>query len=467
MAGKDFRAESDSMGQVKVPSGAYWGASTQRAMDNFPANGLAFPPVFYRALGQIKFSCASVNLGLGLLPAKIAKAVMRASGEVISGKLDSEFRVDVFQTGSGTSTNMNANEVIATRANEMLTGRKSTKSPVHPNDHVNLGQSSNDVIPSAIHVSAFMLVNENLVPSLARLSKAVKSKAALYAKTVKTGRTHLMDAVPVTLGQEISGWAAQADYSIERIKAALPRLSELAIGGTAVGTGINTPAGFGAKVCKGLKKLTGVKFAEARNHFQAQACQDAVTELSGQLRTAATSFIKISNDLRLMNSGPVSGLNEIRLKPLQPGSSIMPGKVNPVLPEAARMMCAQIIGCDATIAAANSMGEFELNTMLPVIAFNILVAISLLANAALLLTRTVEGFEANTEHMAEFLEMNPVIATPLAPVIGYDKTAEAVKKAFRDKKPIRQVVVELGFLERKKADGILKPGKMTRPGKRG
>ena len=463
MAGKDLRIESDSMGQVKVPADAYWGASTQRAIENFPANGLEFPPVFYRALGQIKSACASVNLKFGLLPPRIAKAVIRAADEVIQGRLNGQFRVDIFQTGSGTSTNMNANEVIATRANEMLTGKKNTKSPVHPNDHVNLGQSSNDVIPSAIHVASYILINETLMPSLENLAKEIKTKAARYGKTVKTGRTHMMDAVPVTLGQEMSGWAAQADYSVERIKAVLPRLSELAIGGTAVGTGINTPAAFGAKVCVELRKLTGIRFREARNHFQAQACQDAATELSGQLRTAATSFIKIANDLRLMNSGPISGFNEIRLKALQPGSSIMPGKVNPVLPEAARMLCAQIIGCDATIAASNSMGDFELNTMLPVIACNILLSISLLANASLLLTRAIEGFEANTEHMTEFLERNPVIATPLAPVIGYDKTAEAVKKAFKEKKPVKQVVVEMGLLEKKKAEELLRPDKMTRP----
>lgn len=460
------RTETDTLGSINVSWDAYWGAQTERALENFPPSGMRFPPVLFHALGFIKLACATVNLELGLLDRKLAAAVIRASKEVAEGGFDDQFPVEIFQTGSGTSTNMNANEVIATRANEILTGARHTKNPVHPNDHVNMGQSSNDVIPSAIHLSSSMLLSEKLLPALAGLEDALAKKSALLKSAVKTGRTHLMDAMPVTMGQEISGWAAQVRYGIRRTEAVLPRLSELAIGGTAVGTGINAPAGFGKRVAKVLSELTGLNLREAGNHFQAQAAMDTVVELSGMLKTTASAFIKMANDLRLMGSGPASGLNEIRLKPLQPGSSIMPGKVNPVAPEAVRMIGAQVIGNDLIIAIGNSMGEFELNVMLPVIANSILVSITLMANAARLLLRAVEGFEVNSEHIRQLLEKNPVIATVLSPVIGYDKTAQAVKEALRQKRPVKEIVVEMGCLDKKKAERILDPESMTKPGKR-
>ncbi|MDA8170345.1 MAG: class II fumarate hydratase [Nitrospiraceae bacterium] len=470
MAGKKFkptRTETDTLGRVNVPRDAYWGAQTQRAIENFPPCGMKFPPVLFHALGYIKLACAMVNADIGLLDKRLAGAIIRASGMVARGRLDDQFPVGIFQTGSGTSTNMNANEVIATRANEILSGRKmrNTKHPVHPNDHVNMGQSSNDVIPSAIHLASLILLNERLLPSLTRLQKSLKKKSALLKSVVKTGRTHLMDAMPITMGQEISGWAAQVEYCIRRTRSTVPRLSELAIGGTAVGTGINAHPEFGKRVSKALSELTGIRLREARNHFQAQASQETVLELSGMLKTTASAFMKIANDLRLMASGPASGLNEIRLKTLQPGSSIMPGKVNPVLPEAVRMMGAQVMGNDLAIAIAGSMGEFELNAMLPVIANGILQSITLISNAALLLARTVDGFEVNTEHIANTLGDNPVIAAVLNPVIGYDTAAIVVRKALESGRPVKEVVVEMGYLGKKEAEKILDPEAMTHSGR--
>jgi fumarate hydratase class II len=460
-----YRIEKDSLGEVKVPSHAYWGAQTQRAIENFPISGVRFPAVFIRSLGYIKLACAKVNLEKGLLEKKVADAVIRASQEVIEGKLDDQFPLDIFQTGSGTSTNMNANEVIATRANELLTGQKHTKSPVHPNDHVNMGQSSNDVIPTAIHVASYIQTEGLLVPSLRMLHKAIVGKAKEFRSLVKTGRTHLMDAMPITLEQEMSGWATQVEYAIERISGVLPRLSELAIGGTAVGTGINTDPDFGPKVSHVLSEVTGIPFREAKNHFEAQSAQDAIAELSGQVKTVATGFMKMANDLRWMNSGPMAGLSEIHLPSLQPGSSIMPGKVNPVIPEAMRMVCAQVMGNDTVIALANAMGDFQLNVMLPVIAHNIIQSITILANASRLLAdKAVEGFAVNDEHIAELVHRNPIIATVLNPVIGYDKAAEVVKRALKEKKTVKQVVVEMGYLSAGDAERILNPEIMTKAG---
>lgn len=461
----EYRIERDSLGEVKVPKDAYWGAQTQRARENFPVSGITFPPVFIRSLGHIKLACARVNLELGHLDKSLADAVIQASNEIIEGRFADQFPLDIFQTGSGTSTNMNVNEVLATRANEILTGTKNTKAPVHPNDHVNMGQSSNDVIPTAIHISASLQSRELLLPAMELLLKAVKEKQKKHGGVVKTGRTHLMDAMPITLEQEMSGWATQIENAIKRVRSALPRLAELAIGGTAVGTGINTEPDFGARVARKLSESTGLDFMEARNHFEAQSAQDAVVELSGLIKTFATSLMKIANDLRWMNSGPMAGLSEIRLPSLQPGSSIMPGKVNPVIPEAVRMVCAQVMGNDTVIAVSNAMGDFQLNVMLPVIAHNIIGSITILANASRLLAeKTIAGFEVNEEHIRELLQKNPIIATVLNPVIGYDKAAEVVKKALSEKKPVRQVVVEMGYLTEEEARKVIDPLKMTRPG---
>jgi fumarate hydratase class II len=462
---EEYRIEKDSLGEVRVPRNAYWGAQTQRAIENFPVSGIRFPRVFIRSLGSIKLACAKVNEEKGALEGRLAGVIGKVCGEVIEGKLDGQFPLDIFQTGSGTSTNMNANEVIATRANEILTGEKHTKTPVHPNDHVNMGQSSNDVIPTAIHVAAYIEAKEALIPSLETLRRAIENKSRRHSSIVKTGRTHLMDAMPLTLEQEMSGWAAQIRYAQERIEGVFPRLSELAIGGTAVGTGINTDADFGARVSAVLSEITGIAFREAENHFEAQSAQDAIAELSGQLKTTATSLMKIANDLRLLNSGPIAGLSEIRLPSLQPGSSIMPGKVNPVVPEAVRMVCAQVMGNDTVVAISNALGDFELNVMLPVIAHNVLQSITILANVSRLLAeKAVEGFEVNEEQISELLHRNPIIATVLNPVIGYDRAAEVVKRALKEKKTVRQVVVEMGYLSAEDAERVLKPEIMTQPG---
>lgn len=458
----DYRIERDSLGEVRVPKNAYWGAQTQRAIENFPISGIRFPSVFISSLGYIKLACSEVNRFLGLLRPDLAQVIIKASEEVIRGDFNDQFPLDIFQTGSGTSTNMNANEVIATRANEMITGRKDTKNPVHPNDHVNMGQSSNDVIPSAIHISAVIQAKRLLLPALNRLHSAIEEKSRLYHDVVKTGRTHLMDAMPITLGQEMSGWASQISSSIERIEAIFPRLSVLAIGGTAVGTGINTHPDFGKKVARVISERTGIDFTEAENHFEAQSSQDSILELSGLLKTLASSLMKIANDLRWMNSGPVSGLSEIRLPALQPGSSIMPGKVNPVIPEAVRMVAAQVMGNDLVITVADSLGDFQLNVMLPVIAYNILQSITILSNVSDLLSeKAIKGMEVNRERMRELTEKNPIIATVLNPLLGYDKTAEVVKKALRENKSIKDVVVEMQLLSAEEAERILDPKRMT------
>ncbi len=459
-----FRIERDSLGEVRVPAYALWGAQTQRAIENFPISGIRFPRDFIRALGLIKYCAAKVNRDLGLLDERRANAIMQAAREVIEGKLDDHFPLDIFQTGSGTSTNMNANEVIANRAIQILGGAIGSRE-IHPNDHVNLGQSSNDVIPAAIHISAYLAVHERLLPALRHLHEVLLDKAREFDDIVKTGRTHLMDAMPVRLGQEFSGYASQVEHGIRRIESALPHLAELALGGTAVGTGINTHPEFGRRIAAALSEETGLPFREAENHFEAQAAQDAAVELSGQLKTVAVSLYKIANDLRWMNSGPQAGLAEIRLPALQPGSSIMPGKINPVIPEAVMMVCMQVMGNDVVINMAGASGSFELNVALPVIAHNLLQSIHILASAATVLAdKCVCGIVPNREHMETLVHKNAILATALTPYIGYDRAAEVVKKAMAENRTIREVVLEMGLLPAEKLDEVLDVRKMTEGG---
>jgi fumarate hydratase class II len=459
----EYRIDKDSLGDVKIPKEAYWGAQTQRAIDNFPVSGIAFSSPFIRSMAIIKRACASVNRDMNLLDRRSADAIAKACDEIIDGRFADQFPLDIFQTGSGTSTNMNVNEVVATRANEILTGQKNGKKPVHPNDHVNKGQSSNDVIPTAIHVTACVQVIESLLPALSALEDAIREKQNQYGTVVKTGRTHLMDAMPITVGQEMSAWATQVEHAAARIKNTLPGVSELALGGTAVGTGINSSKDFGSRVAAEISKLTNREFKEAANHFEAQSTQDAIVELSGQLKTYAASLLKISNDLRLMNSGPIAGIAEIRLPELQPGSSIMPGKINPVIPEAARMACVQVLGNDAIIGIANALGDFQLNTVLPLIAHAIIQSITLLAHVSQLLAeKTIKGLEIDAERMAELVDRNPIIATVLNPLIGYDKAAEVVKRAVKEMKTVQQVVVEMGYFTPEEANKVLNPVSMTK-----
>ncbi|MBC3985104.1 class II fumarate hydratase [Streptomyces sp. AC536] len=443
MSDEQYRIEHDSMGEVRVPADAKWRAQTQRAVENFPVSGQRLERAHIQALAQIKAAAATVNAGLGVIDTEIADAIAGAAGEVADGRWDEHFPVDVFQTGSGTSSNMNTNEVIATLATERL-GR-----PVHPNDHVNASQSSNDVFPSSIHIAATAAVTADLIPALDHLAEALERKAQEFAHVVKSGRTHLMDATPVTLGQEFGGYAAQVRYGVERLRSALPRLAELPLGGTAVGTGINTPPGFSAAVIAEVARATGLPLSEARNHFEAQGARDALVETSGQLRTIAVGLTKICNDLRWMASGPRTGLAEIALPDLQPGSSIMPGKVNPVIPEAVLMVAAQVTGNDATVATAGAAGNFELNVMLPVIAKNLLESIRLLGNAARLLAdRTVDGITADVERAREYAESSPSVVTPLNRYIGYEEAAKVAKRSLAERKTIRQVVLESGYVER-------------------
>ncbi len=455
----EYKIEKDSLGEVKVPKDALYGAQTQRAVENFPVSGIRFSRSFIRALGLIKATAAEVNAGLGLLDAKVANAVHLAALDVAEGKYDDHFPLDIFQTGSGTSTNMNANEVIAALA------AKSLGVPVHANNHVNMGQSSNDVIPAAIHVAAYLEVQEVLLPGLRHLAGTLEKRQAEFAGIVKTGRTHLMDAMPVTLGQEISGWRYQVRQSIERIESTLPRLAKLAIGGTAVGTGVNAPKDFGKIVASRLAGRTGLPFAETDNHFAAQATMDTAVELSGQLKAAASSFIKMANDLRWMNSGPIAGLGEMSLPSLQPGSSIMPGKVNPVMCEMLMMVSAQVTGNDSAIALANSHGNFELNVTLPVIAHNLLQSITLLGNAARLFAdKAVAGFTVNRERTAGLVDKNPILVTALNPVIGYDKAAAIAKRAYAEGRPLKDVAREMTDLSMEELDRLLDPAKLTKGG---
>jgi fumarate hydratase, class II len=438
-----FRTEHDSMGDVAVPRDALWRAQTQRAVENFPISGRPIERGLIGALASIKGCAAVVNGELGVLDPEVAGAIHDSAAEVARGAYDEHFPIDVFQTGSGTSSNMNANEVIATLASQRL-GRD-----VHPNDDVNASQSSNDVFPSAIHLAATREVVRDLVPALRHLEESLARKGVEFADVVKSGRTHLMDATPVTLGQEFGGYAAQVARGVERLESSLPRVGELPLGGTAVGTGINMPPGFAAKVVRRLAESMGLPLTEARDHFEAQGARDALVELSGQLRTIAVSLVKVCNDLRWMGSGPRTGLGEIHLPDLQPGSSIMPGKVNPVVPEATLMVCAQVIGNDATIAFAGASGNFELNVMMPVMARNLLESISLLAKAARLLAdRCVDGITADIDHCRELAESSPSVVTPLNRYLGYENAAKVAKQSLAERKTIRAVVLEQGYVER-------------------
>lgn len=458
----DYRIEKDSMGEIKVPADALYGAQTQRAHDNFPVSGIRFSREFIQALGYVKKSAALANNKLGLVDDAVAEAINQAAQEVIDGKHDKEFVIDIFQTGSGTSSNMNANEVISHLANEMKSG---TDVKIHPNDHVNFGQSSNDVVPTAIRIAALLAAKQTLIPALKHLHDAFIEKGKEYADVVKTGRTHLMDAMPVTIEQEFGGYARQLELGIERVESALERVKELPQGGTAVGTGINTHSEFGKAFAERVSELTGEDFVEAENHFEAQATVDAPVELSSQLKTIAVGLMKISNDLRWMNSGPNSGLGEIQLAALQPGSSIMPGKVNPVIEESMTMVCAQVIGNDATITIGGQAGNFELNVMLPVVAHNLLESISILANAARnLADRSVSQLTARKEEIADMVGRNPILVTALNPIIGYDLAAKIAKKAFAESRPLKEVAKEMTDLSDEELDQALDPIKMTKGG---
>jgi fumarate hydratase class II len=459
MTEQAYRIERDSMGEVKVPANALYGAQTQRAVENFPISDLRFSRTFIRALGLIKGAAAAVNHDLGLMEADMAEAIQAAAREVAEGKYDDQFVLDIFQTGSGTSTNMNANEVLATLATARL-GRK-----VHPNDHINMSQSSNDVIPTAIHVSAYLAVHDELLPALAHLHQTLLTKAAATDHIVTTGRTHLMDAMPVRMGQIIGGWASQIRHGIERIQSSLPRLAELAQGGTAVGTGINAHPEFGRRIAAKLAEWTGLPFVTSSNYFESLSTQDAAVELSGQLNTVAVSLTKISNDLRWMNSGPIAGLGEISLPALQPGSSIMPGKVNPVIPEAVLMVCAQVMGNHVTITLGGQSGNFQLNVMLPVIAYNLLQSISLLANASRVLAdKAIAGFTVNEERIASLVGRNPILVTALNPVIGYEKGARIAKRAYAEGRSLKEVALEETDLSPEELDRILDPRALTEGG---
>lgn len=459
-----YRIERDSMGELQVPSDALYGASTQRAVENFPISNLRFSRRFIWAMGLIKGSAARISGRAGYVPDEIAAAVARAADEVVEGALDDQFVLDIFQTGSGTSTNTNANEVIANRAVQLL-GATTEDRPVHPNDHVNFGQSSNDVIPTAIHVAGSAAIREDLIPALSALSGSLQDKADAFGDVVKSGRTHLMDATPVTLGQEFSGYADQARRGADRLGAVVPDLEELPLGGTAVGTGINAPPGYAASVIRSLSERTGIPFREATNHFEAQAAKDAVVMASGALKTVAVSLFKIANDLRWLSSGPRTGLAEIRLPALQPGSSIMPGKVNPVIPEMAMQVAAQVIGNDAAIVWGGANGNLELNVMMPMMAHNLLESIDLLANASTTLReRCVEGIEADVDRARELADANLIVVTALNPRIGYDKGAEVAKEAFATGRTIREVVLEMGLLDAEELDRVLDIKRMTEGG---
>lgn len=458
------RTVSDSMGNMEVPVDALYGASTARAVENFPISGATFPRSFLRALGLIKASAAQVNQDLGLLDADRSVAIQAAAIAVSQGELDDHFPLDVFQTGSGTSTNTNANEVIATLANQ----DGSLESRVHPNDHVNMGQSSNDTIPTAIHVSAALEITEDLLPAMRHLAETLERRADDTRDIVKTGRTHLMDATPVRLGDEVGGWAAQVRTAIERIESSLPRLTRLAQGGTAVGSGLNAHEEFGASVAAELASRTGVAFTETPNHFEGNAAQETAVEISGQLKAYAVALIKISNDLRHMNSGPIAGLGEIVLPALQPGSSIMPGKINPVIPEATMMVAAQVIGNDTTITIGAQHGNFELNVMLPVIAVNLLQSIDLLASVSTVLAdKAIAGFTVNTAHIAELVDRNPIMVTGLNPVIGYELGAKIAKQAYAEGRTVRDVALELTELSAAEIDHVLDPTVLAEPGIKG
>jgi len=456
---EDFRIEHDSMGELKVPAAALWGPQTQRAVENFPISGLRMPRSLIRALGLIKWAAATANLELEQINAKQAAVIRKAALEVADGLHDAQFPVDIFQTGSGTSTNMNANEVIARLASQY------GGFDVHPNDHVNMSQSSNDVFPTAIHLSALLGVEQHLLPALAYLGGMISRRITEIGHIVKTGRTHLMDAMPVTLGQEMSGWHTQIVNGSARVMEARVRLQAIALGGTAVGTGVNAPPRFAGRVARYLSVKSGLEVRPSPNYFESLSSQDAAVELSGQLKVLATSLMKIANDLRWMNSGPLAGIGEIALPSLQPGSSIMPGKVNPVIPEAVAMVCAQVMGNDVTITIAGSAGNFQLNVMLPVIAYNLLQSIDLLSNAARALADSaIAGFTVNQERVNAALDRNPILITALNPVIGYELGAKIAKRAYAEVRPVRDVAAEMTNLSREELDRLLDPMQLTQGG---
>ena len=457
-----MRVERDTMGEMVIPDGALWGAQTQRAVENFRISGTRFGRRFIRALGLVKRACAQANMDLGLLAPELGDVILRACDQVIEGLHDDQFPVDVFQTGSGTSTNMNANEVIANLAIQLSGGEIGSKDPVHPNDHVNMSQSSNDVIPTALHVAAVLAIRELLIPALQQLRAALLEKAAAFDPIVKTGRTHLQDATPIRLGQEFGGYAAQIDKGVERARRAMWALVELPLGGTAVGSGINCPAGFAERAITHLNQATGENFVEAGNHFEANSARDGAVEASGALKTIAVSLAKVANDIRWLGSGPRNGLGELRLPAVQPGSSIMPGKVNPVIPEAVTLAAAQVIGYDAAITLGGLGSIFELNLMMPLIAHDLLSSIELLANASwALATQCVEGIEADTERIEQQVEQSLALATALAPHIGYDRAAEVAKEAYRSGRTVRQVAEEWEVLPRDALSEVLDPRRMT------
>jgi len=458
------RTEKDSMGPVQIPADMLYGAQTERARQNFPISRLRFDRRFLRALGAIKYAAASVNEELGLLDARLAEAIRQASKEMMDGELDRHFVLDIFQTGSGTSTNMNANEVISNRANQILGGEVGSKSPVHPNDHVNMGQSSNDVIPTAVHVSALAAIESELLPALAHLRDALEAKAGEFDGVYKAGRTHLQDATPIRLGQEFGGYASQVAHGIRRVEMSRESLRELAIGGTAVGTGINTHPEFGRRMAETLSALTGVDFREAENHFEAQSARDAAVEASGMLKVVACSLMKIANDIRWLACGPRTGIAEINLPELQPGSSIMPGKVNPVMSEMVTMVAAQVIGNDAAITIGGERGNFELNVMIPVMVHNLLESIEILASGSRTFAdRCVAGITANAERCRRNAESTASLSTVLAPTIGYDKAAEVAKKSLKEDKTLREVVREMQLMSDDELDSLLDFAKMTAP----
>jgi fumarate hydratase class II len=462
MSDKGFRIEHDSMGELRVPENALWGAQTQRAVNNFPISGISMPRQFIRALGLIKWATAGANSELGLLPTKKAMAIQEAALEVADGQHDEHFPIDVFQTGSGTSSNMNSNEVIAHLATEKL------GSEIHPNDDVNMGQSSNDVIPTAVHVSAALSAHEILLPGLKKLLESIETKAVETDSVIKTGRTHLMDAMPVRMGQELGGWASQIAHGIDRIEACMPRLTQLAQGGTAVGTGINAHPKFGTKVAVLLTEHTGIGFSAASNYFESLSSVDAAVEFSGQMKTVAVSITKIANDLRWMNSGPLAGLGEIALPALQPGSSIMPGKVNPVIPEALAMVSMQVIGNDATVTAAGQAGNFQLNVTLPVVAYNLLQSAEILGNGAVLLgDSAIAGFTTNQDKLNEALNKNPILVTAINSIIGYEKGAAIAKQAYKEGRPIRDVCKEQTDLTDEELERLLDAAELTKGGIKG
>jgi fumarate hydratase class II len=461
----EARIEKDSLGEIEVPASCYYGAQTERARRNFPVSGLRFPRRFIAAMGLLKREAAVVNAETGIVEQRIADAIVRAADEVIAGERDADFPLDVFQTGSGTSTNMNANEVISNRAIEILGGTVGSKSPVHPNDHVNAGQSSNDTIPTAIHVSAYGAIAEDLEPALETLAASLEKKARELDDVVKIGRTHLQDAVPVRLGQEFSGYAQQIRNGLDRLASVKPRLAELALGGTAVGTGLNARPGFADAVIARVAERTGHPFRPAPNKFEALAAKDACVEASGALKTIAASLTKIANDLRWLASGPRCGIGEIELPSLQPGSSIMPGKVNPVIPESVLMVAAQVVGNDATIALGGMAGNFELNVMMPVIAYNLLQSIEILANASRMLAETcIDGVEARRERCEELVEKSLALVTSLAPKIGYDRAAEIAKESWKTGRSVRELAREKQVLPADELEEALDARRMTEGG---